>query len=617
MATAPRTHRALALAACAMVVAAACGSSVTPTPSATTVASASPTPPPTSPPGASLNPTASAIYAQLFADDYAPQTPASTVATGKLAIGEVGAPTTLDLWSSNSLSAIDAMRPVMRGFVAITSDGRYIPDLATTVPTPANGGVVVNGTGLDVKVTLKPNLKWSDGTALTMDDFMATWKWATAPQATACPLCAIGWPDIGSIDESSDGLTATIHFKDLYSAWLGFLTNGPWPVTYLTSAPAGGLYPLTDAMAAVPVDGPFIITNAGPTEVDYAPDQYWAGGASSAHAPYLAGLRLVFYADKTSEINDFLAGHIDLALSLTESDYHAVSAVDPAVGKATSDPLWQYEHLDLNNDPTHARGQDLWDPAVRRALAMAIDKPGLISVLFPGQSLQPACSPAPPGLWYGVTESCPGYDPAGAQAALKAAGLTIGPSGDFQYSGKDLDLEMCTTADVPTRLSELQAIQRYLAAVHVKSYIKTVPAETVLFGPWSKTTAATDCSIFRGTYDVAAFAYALTGSPYNDYDFVYSSAQWPEKGDHSGNNDTRFSDPAMDAALANLKSAVDLQAQAEAAKAVQDAYVAGMPEIPLYYRIATSGVGAHAGNWPGYGPSQSGALWNVEDWFYQ
>ena len=158
---------------------------------------------------------------------------------------------------------------------------------------------------------------------------------------------------------------------------------------------------------------------------------------SSAHAPYLSSLKMMFYADPTSEISDFLAGKIDLALGLAEGDYSALAAVAPAVGAATSTPEWQYEHLDLNTDPTHARGQ-IWDPAVRKALAMAIDKPGLISVLFPGQSIEPACSPAPPGLWYGATKSCPAYDPAAAQAALKAAGLTVGPSGDFQYKGRDL-----------------------------------------------------------------------------------------------------------------------------------------------------------------------------------
>ena len=63
-----------------------------------------------------------------------------------------------------------------------------------------------------------------------------------------------------------------------------------------------------------------------------------------------------------------------------------MAKVDPSIGKAESAPAWQYEHLDINNDPNHTRGNDLWDPAVRKALAMAVDKTDMISVLFPGQS---------------------------------------------------------------------------------------------------------------------------------------------------------------------------------------------------------------------------------------
>ena len=154
---------------------------------------------------------------------------------------------TLNLWFSTSYSAVEAMQPAMRGFVAITSDGKYIPDLATTVPTPENGGVVINGTTFDVKVTLKPNLKWSDGTPLTMDDYVATYKWATDKAQTGCNGCAVGWPDISGIDESTDKLTATIHFKDLYAGWLGFLTTGPFPGAYLNSVPV--------AQASKPVSG--------------------------------------------------------------------------------------------------------------------------------------------------------------------------------------------------------------------------------------------------------------------------------------------------------------------------------------------------------------------------
>ncbi|MFI5262106.1 MAG: ABC transporter substrate-binding protein [Candidatus Limnocylindrales bacterium] len=614
-----RTRRAFALAASAMFVAAACGSSATATPTGTATTAPTGTPAATGP-APSPSASQSALDQKLFATNYAPKTPASTAANGTLLMGEWQAEDTLNLWFSTSYSAVEAMQPAMRGFVAITSDGKYVPDLATTVPTVENGAVVVNGKTFDVKVTLKSGLKWSDGTDLTMDDFVATWKWATDPGQTGCNACAVGWPDIGSIDESTDKLTATIHFKDLYAGWLGFLTSGPWPAKYLNSVPvaqASTLYPVSSAIATVPMNGPFTITNASKTEIDYAPNPNWAGGVSTAHAPYLAGLKFIFYGDKNGEIADFLAGKLDLAFDMTQADYPAVAAVSPSIGTAESAPAWQYEHLDINNDPTHARGQDLWDPAVRKALAMAVNKQDMISVLFPGQSIQPACSPAPPGLWYGVVETCPAYDPTAAQAALTAAGLTLGASGNFQYQGKDLDLQLCTTSGNPTRLTELQKLQGYLAAVHVKSHIKTVDATSVLFATWAKTTPTTDCSIYRGTYDLADFAYVITGSPYNDYYYTYATEQWPEKGDHSGSNDTRFSDPTMDSALTTLKSAVDLQAQSDAAKAVQDAYVNGTPEIPIYYRAETTGVSTHIGNWPGYSPAAFGPEWNVEDWYYQ
>jgi peptide/nickel transport system substrate-binding protein len=614
--------------ASAMFIAAACGSSVTVRPEATATVVASSSTSATSPP---LAPPASpsALEKRLFSTSYAPTAPATTSPSGTLVIGERVAVDTLNRWYTTSVSAMEAIQPAMRGFVAITSDGKYVPDLATTVPTVENGGVVVNGSTFDVTVTLKPGLKWSDGTPLTMDDFVATWKWATDPGQVGCNSCAAGWPDISIIDESTSRLTATIHFKDLYPDWLFFLTQGPWP-KYLTSAPvsqASALYPVSSAIGTVPMDGPFVITSASKTEIHYAANPYWAGGMSAAHAPYLVGLKFIFYGDKGAEIADFLAGRLDLALNLHEVDYPAVAAVDPTIGKAESGPIWAYEFLDINNDPLHARGQDLWDPRVRRALAMAINKQDLISVLYPGQPIKPACTPAPPSLWYSIPETCPPYDPKAAIAALQAAGLTIGPKGNFAYQGKDLELKMCTLSGNATRSTILALVQRDLAAIHVKSTVTTAGADNL--ATWAETTASTECSLSRGTYDLDSLTYFLAGSPYDDSS-SYSSDQWPEKGDHSGQNDTRFSDPTVDQAITTLRSAIDLPAQADAARAFQDAYVAGMPEIPLYYRAETTGISVHVGNWQGFSPSipgtigplanganggSFGPLWNVEDWY--
>src|SRR6266699_2393046 len=64
---------------------------------------------------------------------------------------------------------------------------RPYPDLASRVPTPANGGARVSGdrrtTTVDVR--LVPGLRWSDGQPLTADDVIFTWRALADPAVAA------------------------------------------------------------------------------------------------------------------------------------------------------------------------------------------------------------------------------------------------------------------------------------------------------------------------------------------------------------------------------------------------------------------------------------------------
>ena len=552
------------LVATAAIVFAACGGTATAVPATPAPASAAP---PASSAPASTGPSASPVSAldqALFGTNYKPPTGATP--GGTIVMGEWQPPDNLSPFASTAFTTLEAISPAMRGLLTITSDGKYIPDLAASIPTVENGGVVISGTTYTVAVTLKPGLMWSDGTPLTMNDWKATWAFAIDPAQSGCAQCGTGYPDIGSVDVSADGLSATIHFKDLYPGWLNIL-SGPyllqakWLSTFKVADAAKSM-PISSAIASVPFNGPFIITNASKTEIDYAPNPDWHGGVDlavggTAHAPYLAGLKFELFDSIDGEIAAFKSGAIDLALDMTQANYSTIQSTDPTVGTAELQPAWQYEHLDLNNDPNKARGNGLWMPDVRKAIAMAINKPDLIAAIFPGANVPPACSPTPPGIWYGKVETCPAFDVAGANTLLDPI-MAVGSDGNRQLNGKDVNLELCTTAGNPTRLTELQKVQSYLQAIHIKSYIKTGDAGSVVFAGWADTKPDTDCSIYRGNYDLADFAYVLTGSPYNDYFLTYNTSAWPEKGNHNGGNDTRFSDPAMDAALAALKSDVDL-----------------------------------------------------------
>src|SRR5688572_15526763 len=75
---------------------------------------------------------------------------------------------------------------VIEGLAETTTDGEYVPNLAKSVPTIANGGAVVKGTKLDVTWELKPGIKWSDGTALTSADIKYTWEiWMKDPKTNS------------------------------------------------------------------------------------------------------------------------------------------------------------------------------------------------------------------------------------------------------------------------------------------------------------------------------------------------------------------------------------------------------------------------------------------------
>lgn len=633
------SKRLTGLLSIAVLVFAACSSSTTtPTPPPVTIPPV--TPPPTATPVPS--PTLSDLDKALFGTNYKPG-PGKT--GGTLVMGEWQPAVQLNPFFTTAFTDFEAIQPAMRGFLTISSDGKYIPDLAAAVPTGDNGGLVVDadGKGMTVKVTLKPNLKWSDGQPLTGADFAYTVKWAQDPAQKGCTACGIGFTTtdangktinlIDKVDVSSDGLTVSIHFDQLYASWLSFLT-GPatiLPQHYMSTIAiadaATKSMPVSSVAAQVPWSGPFAISAASATEIDYVPNKYWAGGVGGPHAPYLAGLKFQYFTDKSGMIAAFKNGEIDLAFNMSTADAKTVSAVDPSIGKEETSPAWQYEHFDINNQSKTWQGHPdaypfLGDVNVRKAIYESVDKQAIIDAVFPGAGVTPACSNVPPNLWYHTDVTCPTYNVADANSLLDATGkLAKGSDGLRQYNGKTVDLLLCTTAGNSVRLTELQKLQGFLQAIGFKSHIVTADAASVVFAGWNDTASTPDkpCEMYRGNYDIVDYAYILGGSPYSDNDPVYDSTQWPENEatGHNGANDTRFKSDAMDAALKILKNAVDPKDQLNAMIAVQQAYVAGLPEIPIYYRAEVTGIGVHVGNWPGYNPSSIGPTWDPEDWFYQ
>ena len=194
---------------------------------------------------------------------------------------------------------------------------------------------------------------------------------------------------ISKIDVSADGLTATITWKKNYGGWQGWLTEQLIAPQYWNDIAMDQVDKVATIgnpdLAKIPVNGPFVITGASADGIDYAPNPNWHATDPSP----LDALRLRFFGSKDGLITSFLNGEVDLALNMTQADFPAVAGVDPSIGKAILDQVYQYEHVDIQN--LH-KDKGLDDVNVRKAIALAIDKQAILKVLFPGADLTPACS---------------------------------------------------------------------------------------------------------------------------------------------------------------------------------------------------------------------------------
>lgn len=561
---------------------------------------------------------------------------------GTLVMGEWQAASQLNPFFSNAFANTEAYTPVLRTPYTINNAGEWVGDLGTEIPTIANGALVPDedGDGFTVTVSLKPGLLWSDGETLDMNDFKYTYQYAvdTAKAGLGCIGCGVFVPLIDpslgqedpenpdleatyaadnqyvqAIEVSEDGLSADITFAKNYAGWLGWTSAYPMlPEHYFSTIPldqgnavlAVGSPTLTD----MPWSGPFVITSASSEGIDYARNPNW----KATEGPYLDELRFRFFGSKDGMITSFLNNEIDVALDMTQADYPAISGVSPDIGRADLDSVWQYEHLDLN---TSRPGLD--DINVRTAIAMAINKPDLIAVLFPGTELEPACSPAPPGTWWRIETECPAFDPEGAMALLDESGWLVDETTGLRTKdGVALQFNICTSAGNPSRLTTVGKVNQYLNAIGIPTTIQTADAASVYFAGWADTTPETQCSLYRGTYDLALFAYVLGGDLYQNYYYTYHSSQIPSDANPNGGNDTRISSPDLDAALDALGVEIDIEAQKAAAAVIQTEYAKAIAEIPLYYRAETTGISNHVGGYEKYNPSSAGPTWDVEKWFF-
>ena len=192
------------------------------------------------------------------------------------------------------------------------------------------------------------------------------------------------------------------------------------------------------------------------------------------------------------------------------------------IGTAELTPAWQYEHFDLNNADTK-NGLD--NVAVRTAIARPSTSRTSSHVL-PRPERDAACSPAPPGTWYGEHRDLPQRSTRPPRAALTGR-LAARLQRLRAQNGKEMRMQLCTTSGNSTRLTELSKLEGTSALSASSPTSRRPTRRGCVFAGWADTTPTTQCWIYRGTYAIADFAYVLGGDLYGNYYYAYETEQHP------------------------------------------------------------------------------------------
>lgn len=492
------------------------------------------------------------------------------------------------------------------GLTTIDADGNFQPVLAAELPTLENGGVSADY--LTVTWKLRPDLKWSDGEALTADDIKFTWE-AVADPASGNVL-SLGFELIDSI-ETPDDLTAVVHYREVNQAYLQQFMYGLLP-RHATGEPADML---NWAWNRQPVSaGPFIVSewNAGDTIVMSRNPNYYLPGQ-----PYLDGLIFKIVPDTGAQVAMMAQGegHVQIWPGEVKAIYDEQTG-----GMATLQEIpgqWNmalYFNLsqpfddDPGAEPPHPI---LGDLRVRQALAHAIDYDLIINEVSPGTF--PATNPFAYG-WYAcdLPRAYP-FDVEKANALLDEAGWVLGDDGIrvaqgamYAEDGTRLTVQLNGYTNYQPLVKLEEALVEMFKVVGIEATIQNDDF-SIIFGAFEDGSPR-----MLGNHDILVYDASLSIEPHATIANSYLSTAIPSAENPSGANHSRWVNAAADAAIEQAGSTVDIAARQAAYCDLAELVTTELPRLNLF--LYTEGYGAST-RLSGYTVNMWGSLtWDVQEW---
>ncbi len=433
------------------------------------------------------------------------------------------------------------------------------PELATEVPTKANGGVSKDG--LTITYHLRKGVKWSDGAPFDADDVVFTTKVILNPATNE--VGRLGWDQITKIDEP-DKYTVVYHMKKPYSPFVTtfFSTAGANPCILpkhlLDKLPNINNAPYN----ALPVGiGPFKFQSwkRGDQIVMVADPTYWRG------RPKLDKVILKLIADRNTMLSQVQSHAIDMWYFMPGAYMPAAQQLDAYT--LVRRPSYVFDHIDFNLTRPIDR-----DPIVRQALRLALDRQELLKKIAHGVGIvQDVTTPidAP----YAVKDiPVTPFDLNKANALLDQDGWKRGADGIREKGGLRLVFDfgaIVGSQDVDKQLELMRANWKKIGAdIDVHHY-----ASALFFAPLQM-----GGLVYSNKWDMIAFAW--TNDAIGDYSPIYGCQSIPP----NGQNDLHWTNPKSCAAIDEVFNQFDQSERNASVRIVQQEFVKDVPSIVLKIR---------------------------------
>ncbi len=490
--------------------------------------------------------------------------------TDVLRVSQRNEPATLDPHLATLPDELFVLRAVLEGLT--------VPDPAGGPPLPgAAEAWTASEDARRFTFRLRADARWSDGTPVTASNFLYSFRRALAP-ALGSPRADLfhavrgaaayhrgETTDFATVGFSApDERTLVVETEEPTPHLPVLAATGAWLPVHPRSVEAAGGIAARDGGWTRPGrlvgNGPFLLA-------EWRPNQHLLLRPNPRHRDAarvrVAAVRLQVYDSGDTEERAFRAGQVDVTMAVPVAKLPAYAP--PALRRQ---PLHETRHLVLN-----LAHPPLGDPRVRQALSLALDRDALVtSVLRGGQ--QVAFGFLPPGLGGYAGGPRLRRDPDEARRLLAEAGFPGGRG--FP------PIELSAWGVSPAILEAMQQMWR-----------RELGIEVLLVQREGKVHLA---AVAAGDFAVA-FLPAIP-----DYDDPAALLEDWRTG--APGNYARWSDPRFDSLVAAAARAADPTARRRLQVEAEEALLAGLPVVPVYFNTQNYLVAPRVRGW------RQDPLWN-------